>query len=305
MKKVASLCLTLILCAMLVVPIFAYPAGIDKSLPRVVDNDMLFFPSDKAALEEKIAVFVAKYEMDVVILTTYSLDGKEPNQYAYDYFDNHGYGWRDEATDDVTTGSGVILLLGNMKADSDRDIEIAAKGFCKTVFGPQAVDYILDDVMIPLLREKRYVEACEAFLREAGNSVDAYIDQGDDYNAGTYGNDYTYTYSNGSGSGEPEVGFNGGVFFVGLIVALIITAIIVSSMKKKMNTARPQRTAGSYILGETFRLTQQQDIFLYSNTTRVRIDTESSSSGGGSTRSGGGSGHSSSGSSFSGGGRRF
>jgi len=62
---------------------------------------------------------------------------------------------------------------------------------------------------------------------------------------------------------------SGFVFLLGLIVAALFAFGVVGAFKKQMNTARPQKTACNYMQG--FRITQQKDTFLYSNTQRVRL----------------------------------
>jgi len=59
------------------------------------------------------------------------------------------------------------------------------------------------------------------------------------------------------------------VALIGLIVAVLFATTVVGAFKKQMNTARPQKTACNYM--RNFRITQQKDTFLFSNTQRVRI----------------------------------
>jgi len=301
-RKLLSLALALFICAVLALPAFAYtyPAGIDESLPRVIDNDMLFFPSEKAALEERIYALIEKYQTDIVILTETSIGGAEPYAYADDFFDYGGYGWRAEETDDITTGDGLILLLVNMKADRGRDIEISCKGTAMAAIG--IVDDMLDNA-IGLLIDKKFAAACERFLDDTERRLRAYA-------AGelrpTYGGEYTYVYDNDSDYDSYDSGgiaFNGGVFFLGLAAALIIAWAAVSSMKKQMNTARSKTAACDYMCGDSFRLTQQGDLFLYSNTTRTLRPQDDNNTRSGGGFGGGSSTHTSSSGQTHGGGR--
>ena len=85
------------------------------------------------------------------------------------------------------------------------------------------------------------------------------------------------------------------------LIGAVIGGITVLIMRACMNTKRPQRSAGSYLNDSSYHLRTNQDLFLYSNVTKTRIQQESSSSGGG-----GSSVHtSSSGSSHGGGGGKF
>lgn len=84
---------------------------------------------------------------------------------------------------------------------------------------------------------------------------------------------------------------------IGVIAAFIGT----SSMKSKLNTVRSDDKAANYVRSGSLVLNAQNDVYLYSNTTRTPRASESSSRSGG-----GGGGYSSSGTHHSGGsGRHF
>lgn len=321
MKRIFSLCAALLLCAALALPVVAYPAGIDESLPRVDDGAGLLMEVPAEALDARAREMALQYHMDIVIVTRRGIGGKTPAVYAEDYFEAGGYGWREEETDDITTGNGVILLL-NMVGPGQNDIEIATKGDGQSVFRDGVWEQILDAVA-PELIDKKYSAALGRFLDEAeirlidyAQGIGIYGDPDGTYNQGHYNEDGSYAYGDGddygdygdyeySGYSGIYIPFNGGVFAVALIAALIIAWAVVASMKKKHNTIRIAAAAGDY--QHDFDLTERQDIFLYSNTTRMRLPepTTTSSGGGGGGFSGGGTRTSSSGSSFGGGGRKF
>ena len=281
-----------------------YPAGIDEQLPRIVDDAMLLEPAEIAVLEENLFPLIKQYDMDVVVVTREGLDGQTPMEYADDFFDYGGYGWREEPTDDIRTGSGILLLVEMEQGQ----IWISTKGRGMSVFSDSAVDMIIDAIT-PELDDGLYFDALNRFLGEVEwylqNDTGGYDGGNDYYNDYNYNNDYSY-----SGG----VYFNGGIFFIVTLIGLIIAWAVVASMKRKHNTIRIADAAHSY--QQRFDLTERQDIFLYSNTTRVRLpDDPPPSSGGhisssGSSHGGGGGsfggGHSSSsGSSHGGGGGKF
>lgn len=89
--------------------------------------------------------------------------------------------------------------------------------------------------------------------------------------------------------------------WISIVIGAVVGGITVLIMRACMNTKRPQRSAGSYLNDSSYHLRTNQDLFLYSNVTKTRIQQESSSSGGG-----GSSVHtSSSGSTHGGGGGKF
>lgn len=271
MKRLCTGLFALLLCLSFAVPALAYPAGIDTSLPRVVDNDELFSAEEIAVLEQSIARLAEEYQSDLVILTEPGIGSSSPEDYADDFFDYGGYGWREAETGDITTGNGTILLLVGMRSGSGRRMEISSKGTAEDVFDSSARERIFDNIQ-PLLMEGNFFSAAQRFLADAEDNL----------------------------SGPPV--FSVQIFIIGLLIAFAIALAVVLGMKRKLNTARPQPHASDYMKPGSFRLTQQSDTFLYSQTTKVRIDNDSH---GGSGGSGGGGRISSSGSHHSGGGRSF
>ena len=88
-----------------------------------------------------------------------------------------------------------------------------------------------------------------------------------------------------------------------LVIGVVVAAVSVLIMRASMNTKRMQYSASDYMNPGSFHLRTQQDIFLYSNVTKVRRQENNNSSGGG---GGGSSVHtSSSGRSHGGGGGKF
>lgn len=66
-------------------------------------------------------------------------------------------------------------------------------------------------------------------------------------------------------------------------VAAFITILV---MRSKMNTVRPQCGAKNYMQQDSYNLTFHRDIYLYSNTTRVRRTQNTGSGGSGGSRGG-------------------
>jgi len=56
---------------------------------------------------------------------------------------------------------------------------------------------------------------------------------------------------------------------IALGVALVISAIIMFSIRSKLKSVKIQRTACNYERAGSFGLTNQKDLFLYRNITRV------------------------------------
>ena len=266
----------LILCLLLLPSLFL---SVGAEQQYVIDNADLMSSSEEAALEEKAQALRQEYGMDVVILTVDSLDGKRPQDYADDYYDYNGY-----------AADGVLFLLSM----EERDWYISTKGnaiYALTDYGIQQVG----ESALPYLKNGDYYSAFDAFLDALptyfsaysdGAPIDGYADTSGDYYHGDQEDVVYYEHVN---------------ILISIAIGAVIGGITVLIMRACMNTKRPQRSAGSYLNDSSYHLRTNQDLFLYSNVTKTRIQQESSSSGGG-----GSSVHtSSSGSTHGGGGGKF
>lgn len=248
----------------------------EETLWRVIDNADLLDIAEESAHEETIRLLRERYNMDVVILTVDSLNGKRPQDYADDYYVENGYGCGEEK-------SGLLLLISM----EERDWYISTCG--------DAI-YALTDYGIQCLGEelvsgfgisydagfRQFLNALPEYFEalENGAPIDGYADYSGDYYHGD--REETVYYE------EPYTPSIGLSFILGIIVAGISVLI----MRFNMNTKRPRRSAAGYMRENSYRMYQHQDLFLYSNVSKVRRQ-ENKPSGGGSSvhRSSGGSRH--------------
>ena len=86
-KKKTTVILALFLCIVTALPVFA--AG---DLPRLVDGASLLNPEEAEELLGKLDGISERQQMDIVVVTVNTLDGKTPQAYADDFFDcRHGF----------------------------------------------------------------------------------------------------------------------------------------------------------------------------------------------------------------------
>ena len=209
------------------------------------------------------------YNMDVVVVVVSSLDGKTSQEYADDYYDYNGYGIGDDY-------SGVLFLL----AINDRDYAISTCGEAIDALSDDDIDYLLDCVFDDFrngdyyLGLRTYLDNLENEFYNYANSKDEVVKSKDP----NYGKIGVFSLAIGAGAGG-----------IGL-----------ATMRSGMNTAKPQVGAQSYLANNSFTLPVNRDTFLYSRTSRTRIQSQSSRGGGrGSTHVG------SSGRTHGGGSRKF
>ncbi len=250
----------------------AFSVAAKSDLSRVEDYAGLLSDSERNELLEKLDEISERQQADVVVVTTNTLEGKSPRDYADDFYDYNGYGF--------TSNRDGILLLVSME---DRDWWISTTGFGKTALTDDGIDYI-SEKFLSSLSDGDYSDAfmtfadlCDEFLTQAKT-----------------GNPY-------DGDNMPKEPF--GVFgslVISLVIGLVVALIATGVMKGKLKSVRSQAAANSYIRKGSMNVTESRDLFLYRTVSRTARPTESSSSGGGSS-----SHTSSSGTSHGGGGGKF
>ena len=273
MKKIISLIIAVTLSAICSVTAFADTfQQVERTLPLVVDNADLMTDSEEAELIEKLETVGNAHRCEVAVVTVNSTEGKSHRDYADDFYDYNGYGYG--SNDD-----GLLFLL-DMGA---REMYITTHGTAikaVTDYGRERLfDKVQDDI-----KSKDYYDA---FIRYA-EIVDDYYTQ--------YENGEAYDVSSDKISPFKITMMN---FVIAIIVAVIVAFAGTSSMKAKLKSVRSKPAAGDYVKAGSLNINQSNDLFLYRHVKKIRIESNSSSSGGSGTH------RSSSGRSHGGGGRSF
>lgn len=233
MKRWISLFLLLILLAS------ALPVVSSAALPLVIDEANLLSARQTQSLADQAAAIRDRYQMDVVILTVFSLNGKDPEAYADDYYDEMGYGMGSDH-------SGILLLISM----ENRDWAISTCGEAITWVTDQDLAR-LEDALLPSLAQDSYSTAFQNYLRTLDRILDAPLPE--------------------------ESGFSWNRLLLTLLVSLLLGGLaggmVLLVLRRQMHTARPQRYAGDYVVPNSFQLTLQRDIYLYSRTSRVKRQT--------------------------------
>ncbi|MBP5270427.1 MAG: TPM domain-containing protein [Clostridia bacterium] len=74
---------------------------------------------------------------------------------------------------------------------------------------------------------------------------------------------------------------------ISAVIGLIAAAIHIGKLKRELVSVESRQEANDYIVPNSMKLTNQQDVYLYSTVTRVRRESSSSSGGGSHTSSSG------------------
>lgn len=275
-KRFANAFFALMLFVFTLSAILVNPVSAAENMPRLVDDADLLSDGEESDLLEILDEISERQQVDVVVVTVGSMDGKTAEAYADDYFDYNGYGYGDER-------DGILLLVSM----DERDCYISTSGYGITAITDAGREYMLD-IFVDDLSSGNYATAFTSFA----NLCDDFITQA---NTGE-------PYDVDNLPKEPfEFVFN---IVLALVIAFIIALIVTGIMRSKLKSVRSQSAADDYLKQGSMNLTKKNDLFLYQNVDRRKRPENNTSSSSGS--SGGSKTHtSSSGRTHGGGGRKF
>lgn len=241
-KRLFGTLLAILLCLSLSVPTFA-----QSDMPLLVDDADLLTDSEESSLLSKIANISNNQQMDIVIVTTDSLYGETPRDYADDFYDYNGY-----------AEDGILLLVSL----EDSDWYISTSGYGITAITDAGREYMAEQFVDDL---------------GDGNYYDAFV---------TYA-DFCDEFISMARSGDPfdvedlpKEDFNYITsLLVSLGIGLVVAFIITGRMKGKLKTVRRQAEATDYVKTGSMKVTKSSDLFLYKHIDRHAKSQESSSGG--------------------------
>lgn len=249
-KILFVLLFTLVLLAGSVMPVSAADGP-----ERLVDMADLLSDSEESDLLNMLNEISERQQLDIVIVTTDSLEGYTAEQYADDFYDYNGYGFGNSA-------DGILFLISM----EERDWSISTTGYGITAFTDAGQAYIIE-VILSDLSDGYYASAFTRFA----NLCDDYITQA------RTGNPYDI-------DNMPKEPFEFGVSLaVSFIAAFVIALIATGIMRSRLKSVRSQSKADDYIRSGSMQLTRKNDLFLYRHVSRREKPKESSSGSSGSS----------------------
>lgn len=165
-KKIISLLLVLALCLGMTFSVSAEDAeGFANDYCRVQDMAGLMTDSEEAKLNDILDELSIRQKMDVVVVTTNTLDEKTVQEYADDIYDygNFGYGQDKD---------GILLLIS---LGEENDCYISTCGYGITAFTDAGIKYISKEMTSDLKDEnyfsafQTFSELCDEFITQARN----------------------------------------------------------------------------------------------------------------------------------------
>ena len=223
MKKRISVFLTVILlCLACAFPVWA------ETESRLADQAGLLDTDQKESLCNTLDEISEREQVDVIIVTTNSLEGKTAQAYADDYFIDHGYGQGED-------GDGILFLVDM----GDRNWAIATHGYAIEAFTDAGQEYIMEQVK-PYLSDGDYNEAFQMFAMECDDFI-MQADEAEPYDVGNL----------------PKESFDVGAnLLIALAVGLVAGVLITGNMRRKLKTVRKQDQAASYVRQGSMKVTR-------------------------------------------------
>ena len=252
---------------------------------KVYDFANLLTDEEEKKLFNEITEYIQTYNMDMVIVTIDKNNKSSAMDYADDFYDYNNFG-------KGSTHDGVLFLI-----DMDtRNMWISTTGEAIRIYSDARIDSILDSTY-NYIKIPNYYKCASAFVSRASSYAKLGVPSS---NKNTYINENgEYIYNS-----NDEFGMTTGYIFCSIFVSLLASFIFIAIASYKHKTIKKATQAKQYLVNGSFNLTEKQDRFVSSNTTKHYNPPSSS---GGSHYSGGGSSthSSSSGGCHGGGGRSF
>lgn len=216
---------------------------------KVYDYGDLLSADEEVALEDKLKDIAVTYGHDVIVYTADSMDGMDAEDYTE---------YLKDKLDAGIDGSGIIYMVSM----EYRDYDIYSFGRMENEIMTHSIIEDTADELRPYLTDGRYYEAFDKYADKVISEIQ-YVEE--------YGPNE-----------EPSFAIP-----IGIGCGLLIGLITVLVMKGNMKTTRAEAMANNYVRQGSFKLTNSRDIFLYSQVTRTKRASDTSSSGGGGSHASG------------------
>lgn len=245
------------------------PSPEESRSSRLVDDAGLLSENERSVLLARLDEISERQQFDIAIVTTNTLGGKSPMEYADDFYDYHGYGMGENR-------DGVLLLVSM----ESRDWWVSTTGYGITAITDAGREY-MSEQFLPDLSDGNYAAAFDTFA----SLCDEFVTQ----------SKTEQPYDTSSLPKEPfSLLWIPGALLIGLVLGLIVTGV----MRSQLKSVRSQAAASDYVKAGSMHVTQQQDLFLYRTVNRTERPKDHDSGGSATHTSSSGETHGGGGGSF-------
>ena len=241
-KRSKILILIILLISLMPLSVFGKESNSsERKLPRFVDNANLLTKTEGDKLTKKLDEISKRQNLDVIIITVDSLEGRTATEFADDTFAYNGFG--------MGTKLDGILFLISME---ERDWAISTHGYGIDVFTNAGQEYMTANFMDDI-SDGDYYKGFDKFAELS----DQFITQAK--------SDAPYDSKNLPKKPVSPFLIIGLSILGGTFVALIITGV----MRGSLTSVSKQRMAGSYIVNTVMQPNDNMDLYLYSVVTKT------------------------------------
>ena len=233
---------------------------------RIFDEADILTETEEYSLQKYMDKVSKEKQVDIVIVTTNDAEGKQPREYAEDFYKSHDFGYED------SDGTGLLYLISLDKSvTGNRELWMTTAKDAKDYFSQSRIDSVLDNIYNTLTadEELNYYGSCNEFIK----GIEKYMNVSESVPVFL-----TKWYS--------KLG-------IALVITMIIFFILIFNFGGKKTT-----TAETYLDVNSIKRNIKEDTYMYTRTTKTKIEKSSSSSGSSSRGSSSGGG-------YGGGGRSF
>lgn len=250
-----------LLCALILLSVLS-PAVFATDKPKVVDMEDLLTDGEEAELSVYLEEIGNQYDMDIVVITTDSLEDKMERDFVDDYWDENGY-----------ADNGVIFMLSLR----ERLWYISTAGSAQWMLSNRDIDDIAD-AALEYIGDENFYEGFMAFADECDNRLSL---------NNTYETYYEDEYSGYNDYVYEKPAFNvPKTLIIALIIGFFVGWIIAAGQKSKLTSVAMKTEASNYVKKDSLQLTNSKDLFLFSNVARTPIVRNNDSNMGGHSGSG-------------------
>ncbi len=211
---------------------------------RVVDEADLLTADEEKALDAKLAAVEQSHKVRILIGTMQDTGGAALGKVA------------NNVVDQIPADNGTIVLLLSMK---ERDWYISTDNKMRTrITDGKGIEYLSGE-FLPDLKEGKYAAAFTTFAATTDEMLTYYEKEGAPY--------------------DPANAFNLMALGIALACALILGGTIYYMLYEYESNVTFAAEADAYLNHDSFRLTQDEDNFLYTTVTRRTKEKKESSSG--------------------------
>lgn len=270
-KKIFVSCLAVLLAILCVLPVLAHE-GFSDIYYRINDEADLLDMTQCNDILSRLDELSERQLFDVTILTedTYSDYGYDNiTEFADDMYDELDFGYGENY-------DGVMLVI----VMDTRDLYLTTRGYGIEAVTDAGREYIFNEI-------KKYFSDGDYY-----GGFSEFIDLMDDFISKAKSGE-PYNRKN-----LPRDPFSKSWILISLVAGLVLSLIVVNSMKSKLKSVRPAQAASSYVRKNSMNVTLSRDLYLYRDISRTK-KSNNQSSGGSSTHT------SSSGATHGGGGTKF